>query len=334
VAVGEGEGQEDGERIEDVLRDVEPPADVGELWDLLRESVEALAQGLIARLPLIALGIVLFAVGLLLIKVAIGWTERGLVRARVDHAVQRLTVNLMRATLVLLVALWALSVAGVQVGAVLAGLGLAGLALAFALQNILENFVAGILILIRRPFRRGDQIETNEFSGTIEDIDLRVTHLRDFDDELVLIPNATVFTEPIVNLTRLGRRRTRVIVGIDYRDDHDRARQVLADAVVSVEGVLAAPAPEVLCIELGDSSVDFEVSYWTLPQMREVRFVRDRVLRACKSAVEAEGMTIPWPIRTLAADKQPLRVVEPEDATRPGRGVEGSGTGGRGGARG
>jgi small conductance mechanosensitive channel len=309
---------DEGDRIEDVLRDAEPPGDVGEMWDLLRESVEALGQGLIARLPLIALGIVLFALGLILIKVTITWTERGLERARVDHAVQRLTVNLMRATLVLLVALWALSVAGVQVGAVLAGLGLAGLALAFALQNILENFVAGILILIRKPFRRGDQIETNDFSGTIEDIDLRVTHLRDFDDELVLIPNATVFTEPIVNLTRLGRRRTRITVGIDYRDDHDRARAVLTAAVAGVEGVLTTPEPEVLCTELGESSVDFEVSYWTAPQMREVRFVRDRVLRACKSAVEAEGMTIPWPIRTLAADMQPLRVAGAADLAGTG----------------
>jgi small conductance mechanosensitive channel len=318
--VGDADGEGDDARIEDVLRDADPPADVGELWELLRESVEALTQGLIARLPLIALGIVLFAVGLILIKVTISWTERGLQRARVDHAVQRLTVNLMRATLVLLVALWALSVAGVQVGAVLAGLGLAGLALAFALQNILENFVAGILILIRKPFRRGDQIETNEFSGTIEDIDLRVTHLRDFDDELVLIPNATVFTEPIVNLTRLGRRRTRVMVGIDYRDDHDRAREVLAVAVAGVEGVLPTPQPEVLCTELGDSSVDFEVSYWTAPQMREVRFVRDRVIRACKSAVEAEGMTIPWPIRTLAADMQPLRVASASERRDEGGG--------------
>jgi small conductance mechanosensitive channel len=204
--------------------------------------------------------------------------------------------------------LFALSMIGVEVGAVLAGLGLAGLALAFALQNILENFVAGMLILIRKPFRPGDQIESNEFSGTVEDIDLRVTRLRDFDDEIVLIPNATVFTEPIINLTRMGRRRTRVIVGIDYRDDHDRAQEVLAATVREVDGVLATPEPEVLCIELGDSSVDFEVSYWTLPQMREVRFVRDRVLRACKSAVEAEGMTIPWPIRTLAADMQPLQL--------------------------
>jgi small conductance mechanosensitive channel len=295
--------------LSEVIRDVEVDiTDPASWWELVAEAAETLAAGFVARLPLIALGLLMLVLGLVAVRFAVRWTESGLRRARADVAVQRLVANLLRVLLVLLVLLFALSLMGVEVGAVLAGLGLAGLALAFALQNILENFVAGMLILIRKPFRPGDQIESNDFSGTVEDIDLRVTRLRDFDDEIVLIPNATVFTQPIVNLTRLGRRRTRVTVGIDYRDDHDRAREVLTDAVVGVHGVMTHPEPEVLCIELGDSSVDFEVSYWTLPQMREVRFVRDRVLRACKSAVEAEGMTIPWPIRTLAADMRPLRV--------------------------
>jgi small conductance mechanosensitive channel len=301
----EGTPADLGEVIRDVDVDIGDPAS---WFELLTEAAQSLAAGFIARLPLIVLGLLMFALGLFVVRYLVSWTESGLRRARADVAVQRLVANLLRVLLVLLVILFALSVMGIEVGAVLAGLGLAGLALAFALQNILENFVAGMLILIRKPFRPGDQIESNDFSGTVEDIDLRVTRLRDFDDEIVLIPNATVFTEPIINLTRMGRRRTRVLVGIDYRDDHDRAQQVLATTVREVEGVLAEPEPEVLCIELGDSSVDFEVSYWTAPQMREVRFVRDRVLRACKSAVEAEGMTIPWPIRTLAADQQPLRV--------------------------
>jgi small conductance mechanosensitive channel len=293
----------------DVIRDVEVDVTDPSSWlELLREAAETLAAGFIARLPLIAIALVALVLGLLAVRYVVRWTEAGLRRARADVAVQRLVANILRVLLVLLVLLFAVSLVGIEVGAVLAGLGLAGLALAFALQNILENFVAGILILIRKPFRPGDQIESNDFAGTVEDIDLRVTRLRDFDDQLVLIPNATVFTEPIINLTRMGRRRTRVLVGIDYRDDHDRARDVLEAAVREVDGVLVRPEPEVLCVELGDSSVDFEVSYWTAPAMREVRFVRDRVLRACKSAVEAEGMTIPWPIRTLAADAAPLRV--------------------------
>lgn len=303
----------EGPLLSDVEVDVTDPESV---LDTLVEAAEALADGFVARLPLVVLALVLAIVGLLLVKVVVRWTEHGLDRSRIDQAVSHLVVNLLRVALIVFVLLFALSVAGVQVGAALAGLGLAGLALAFALQNILENFVAGILILMRRPFRRGDQIETNDYAGIVEDIDLRVTKVRVFDGELVLIPNATVFTEPIVNLTRRGVRRTRVVVGIDYRDDHDRAREVLLEAVRGVEGVREHPEPEVLCIELGESSVDFEVAYWTSAQMQAVRHVRDRVLRACKSAVEAAGMTIPWPIRTLEWGAGELRTTAPADGAQ------------------
>ena len=296
--------------LDEPIFDLEPVSDPGELLELIREAAGALVRDFVVRLPLILLGLVVLVVGLLFVAVVVKAVDRGFERSRADHAAQRLVGNLLRAVLVLLVVLLALSVAGVQVGAVLAGLGLAGLALAFALQNILENFVAGVLILIRKPFRRGDQIETHEYQGTVEDIDLRVTHIRDFDGELVLVPNSMVFTEPIVNLTRLGPRRTRLTIGVDYGDDHDQARTVLQQALEGVAGVLDEPPCEVLLTELADSSVDFELAYWTQPTIREVRHVRDRVLSTCKRALEEAGMTIPWPIRTLAGEAS-IRIDDP-----------------------
>ena len=281
---------------------------VDDLVEVLRAALTDLAASAVAQLPVILLALVVLVLGLLLVRVVVRLVDRALRRSRVDTTVERLVVLVLRVTLVVAAVLFALSIAGVSVGAALAGLGLAGLALAFALQSILENFIAGVLILIRKPFRPGDQIIAGEFEGTVEDIDLRVTKLHSYDGQTVLIPNATVFTEPLVNLTRNGRRRTRVNVGIDYRDDHDAAGPLMEAAVTQVEGVLAEPAPQALVCELGDSSVDFEVRYWTAPQMLEVRQVQDRVLRACKTAVEGAGMSIPWPIRTLAPDQDALQV--------------------------
>jgi small conductance mechanosensitive channel len=296
-----------------ILREVEPYelsdlTDPSTVLDVIQSAVEDMVTGFLVRVPLFVLAVLILVLALIAIRVVMGLAARVLNRERIEHSVQRLIVIVLRVGLVTAAILLALSIAGVQVGAALAAIGLAGLALAFALQNILENFVAGLLILMRKPFLRGEQIETNEHAGTVDDVDLRVTRIRDFDGELVLIPNADVFTHPIVNLTRLGRRRTRVIVGIDYRDDHDMAREVLLAAVRGAPGVLAEPAPEVLVVELGESSVDFEVAYWSAPDMMSVRATRDAVLRACKSAVEAAGLTIPWPIRTLAADRHPLQV--------------------------
>jgi small conductance mechanosensitive channel len=129
----------------------------------------------------------------------------------------------------------------VPVGAALAGLGLAGLAIAFAVQSILENFVAGILLIIRKPIVHGEQVIIGDWEGTVEDIDLRVTRLIDYDGELVIIPNGEVFRSTLVNLTRRGTRRSRVIVGIDYRDDHDAAGPLLEAAAASVPAVLPPP---------------------------------------------------------------------------------------------
>jgi small conductance mechanosensitive channel len=295
--------------VEELLGE-DPPEVTGvdDLLQVLLDAVQDLATSFAQRVPLFVLGALVLLVTLVATRLAIKVFERGMRRARIDHTVERLISNLLRVALVTAAFLLAMSVAGISVGALLAGVGLAGLALAFALQNILENFVAGVLILIRRPFRRGDQVVTNEYAGVIMDIDLRVTRLRVFDGEEVLIPNATVFTEPITNLTRLGSRRTQIVVGIDYRDDHTAVQTLLLDVVAAVPGVLDVPEPEVLLAEFGESSVDVEVSYWTAPDMRSVRHVRHHVLVACKTAIEGAGMTIPWPIRTLAADRDALQV--------------------------
>ncbi len=279
-----------------------PPDSVSGAASLVLEQLREMGTRLLTNLPLIGVGIVLLVLGLLAASYLAKLSARGLRRTGADHVVISLSARLIRLVTVIAVILLALSVAGVNVGAALAGLGIAGLAVAFAMQNILENFVAGVLLLVRKPFRSGDQIRTGEIEGTVEEIDLRVTRLVDYDGELILVPNADVFTKTLVNLTRRGKRRSRVTVGIDYRDDHDRAREILREAVTGVEGVLAVPAPEVLLTELGESSVNFEVRYWTLPDISSVLRTQDRVLSAAKSAIEGAGMTIPWPIRTLSFD--------------------------------
>jgi small conductance mechanosensitive channel len=300
--------------------------DPGSVVERLGDAVTDLANSMIAQVPLILLGTVVFVLGLLLV----GLAHRGVVRAttarRADPAVARLIQVMTRIALVLLVSLLALSVAGVDVGSALAALGLAGLAIAFAIQSILENFIAGILILIRRPFRPGDQVRLGDYEGTVSDVNMRVTTLLQFDGEKVLLPNALVFNEPITNTTERGRRRSVAVVGVDYRNDHDRARELLLETVQGVEGVLPTPAPRVLLGELNESSVDFRLLYWTLPEQAEVNGVRDRVLGAAKSAIEDAGMTIPWPIRTLVLDpesREALRSLTAPGDAAPGHAAPG-----------
>lgn len=282
--------------------EIDSPEGLGEATSVLVDSIEGLVEGFLRSLPLIGIGLLIVLAGVLLARGVGRGTARAVTRAGGDQVVVNLTERLARLLMVLAAVLLALSVAGVPVGAALAGVGIAGLAIAFALQSILENFVAGVLLIIRKPITHGEQVRIGEHEGTVDDIDLRVTRLIDYDGEQVIIPNGEVFKAVIVNLTRRGRRRTRVVVGIDYRDDHDAAGALLEGAVATVAGVLDSPAPQARCIEMGESSVDFEIRYWTAPDIATVVDAQDQVLRAVKSAIEAAGMQIPWPIRTLSFD--------------------------------
>lgn len=305
-----------------ILRDVDSPelselTDPATLRELVGDAIAELAGDLLVRLPLIVLAIVVFVILLLIVRFTLFGVKRGMLRADVDFPVRRLVANLLRIVLIVVAVAVALSIAGIEVGALLAGLGLLGLGLALAMQNILENFIAGVLLLIRKPYNRNEIIETNGIEGFVEDIDLRVTTIRQYDGTVTLVPNADVLDNPLTNLTRRGIRRSEVMVGIDYRDDHEQAREVLLLAVDRCPSVLEDPPPAVLLRELADSSVDFEVRFWFDVGVSVLPLVEDEVLRACKSAVDAAGLTIPWPIRTLAADTSPLEVRQPDRAPSP-----------------
>ncbi len=246
----------------------------------------------------VGIGLVAFVIALLLAKAV----ERALARTRADHVAVVLLSRIVRLLGTIGALLITLAIAGVEVGSVVAGLAVAGVAVGLAVQGILENFVAGVILLVRKPFSAGDQVRSGDYEGTIDSVDLRVTRLIDYNGELILIPNRDVYNNALVNLTRRGKRRTVVMVGVDYRDDHDDARTVIFEAISTVDGVLDHPEPEVLLTELGDSSVDFEVRYWTRPDIRSVRRTQDRVLAAAKRGIQDAGLTIPWPIRTLVPD--------------------------------
>lgn len=187
----------------------------------------------------------------------------------------------------------------IRVAPLLGALGIVGIALAFALQDILENFVAGIMLQTRRPFMVGDQIDTNDYAGTVEDVNTRAVVLKTFDGERVLIPSSMVLKNPIHNNTAFEKRRTTVSVGVSYDADLGEARDVVLRAVADIDGVLDNPSPEAYVEELGDSSVNFALRYWHEPTIAEFWQVRDRVIEAVFGALGAAGIEIPFPQRTV-----------------------------------
>jgi len=196
---------------------------------------------------------------------------------------------------------YALSALDVRLGPLLGALGIGGLALAFAAQSILENFFSSVLIQARRPFRVGDQVVLGDgaIEGVVEDVNFRVVIIKTFDGERVLVPSSQVIQNPIVNVTARGPWRTTLQVGVTYDTDLRTAQQVLLEATRGVDGVLASPPPEVWFEGFGDSSLDLAIRFWHTPEMPTRWRVRSGVGMAAKDALDAAGIEIPFPQRTL-----------------------------------
>lgn len=208
--------------------------------------------------------------------------------------------------------IYALSTLEVRVGPLLGALGIGGLALALALQEILSNLVAGVLLQVRRPFHRGDQIITGDHEGTVLDVDLRVVTLRTFDGVVVFIPNSQVLANPIINNTRRPQRRTTLTVGVAYDTDLETAQRVIVAAVAGAEHVAQTTPPEAWVEQFGESSIDFAVRFWHAADIASMWRARSSAAMAVKAAFDEAGITIPFPQRTLwlGAGAETLRLTD------------------------
>jgi len=187
---------------------------------------------------------------------------------------------------------------GLALGDIIALLGLSSVAIGFAFQDIFKNFLAGILLLVDQPFQVNDQIIVSDYEGTVRNIAIRATEVETYQGEMIVIPNSILFTNSVQVMTHNPTRRTDLAIGLDYNTPLEPARQVLQRAVETVDGVLAAPTPEVDIVSFGDSAIDFVVRYWTRSQIAIVRRTRTQVMVALKAACDQAEFNIPYPIRT------------------------------------
>ena len=230
--------------------------------------------------------------------------ERIVRRTDNEGQIARFVGHMVQNLLALVGLIYALNVLSVRIGPLLGALGITGIAIAFALTAILENVFASVVLKTRRPIRIGDQVSSNEVSGTVEEINFRTVVLRSFDGESVVLPSSLVIKGAITNHTERGTRRTVLTVGVGYRTDLPRAQAAILRAVAEVDGVLASPPPEAWVTTFGESSIDFDVRYWHVPDIASVFRIRSGVAMAIKATFDAEGIEIPFPQRvvTMVAD--------------------------------
>ena len=238
----------------------------------------------------------------------IGWILRRLTsRALAGQGplISRLVGRLVFGLVLAFGFVYALNQVGVSIGPLLGLLGLLGLALALAFQEVLANFIAGIMLSVQRPFRVGDEIRTSGYEGVVEDVSLRTTTLRTFDGVQVYIPNSEVWKNAIENSTETSLRRTTLALGVSYSDDLDAAQRLILDTLSSVDGVVAEPAPQAFVHEFGDSSINFAVRFWHESGIADEWKVRDEAARRLKRDLDDAGVEIPFPQLDLHVQRLP-----------------------------
>jgi len=260
-------------------------------------QVTAMLDGFVQSIPVIVVAIIV----LLLTGLVAGFAAK--IADRITEKTEiRLSLRNLVETLVKL-AIWLLGImlAAIIVfpdltpGSLFAGLGIGAVAIGFAFQDIFENFLAGVLIMLREKMQIGDVIECEGITGKVEHITLRETHIRALSGELTVVPNSILFKNPVEILTDQDQRRFDVVIGVSYDSNLDQAAEVIRTAVESVDGINMDKGIDVFAQEFNSSSVDFKVRWWAGSTNRDGHESRDKVVRAIKSGLENAGIEIPFP---------------------------------------
>jgi small conductance mechanosensitive channel len=245
---------------------------------------------------------VLFAIIILIVgawaaKVIKGLINRLLTKRNLDPIIVGFVANFAYILLMVFVVLAALGKVGVQTTSFIAVIGAAGLAIGLALQGSLANFAAGFLMILFRPFKKGDYIEAGGTAGIVDQIQVFTTILKTPDNRLVIVPNAKIMGDNITNYSAMDRRRLDLTFGVSYSDDIPKVKSVLKQIAESDERVLKDPAPQILLGALADSSVNFIMRVWV--KSSDYWPFNFETIEKVKIEFDKQGITIPFPQRDI-----------------------------------
>lgn len=261
-------------------------------------ALERIAERFLDFLPDLVSALIIFLIGLYLANLVVRLLTNMLRRRNVKPEAYQVITQIVRWSLISLVTITALEQVRFDLTAFVAGLGVVGFTIGFALKDISENFVAGLMLLLQRPFELGDVIRVDEFEGRVVEVSLRATEMETMDGKNVLLPNAMLLTSPLTNLTRSPLARISVDVGVAYDADLDEVRRVTIAAVAELPEVLADPPPFVIFHTFAASSINLTVYYWIDERETRRLVAADLGVTAVKRAYDRAGIEIPYPVQT------------------------------------
>ncbi|MFY0598892.1 MAG: mechanosensitive ion channel [Cyclobacteriaceae bacterium] len=276
--------------------------DINEAVSLAIGKIENWLESLSSMLPNLAVALMILILFFFIARLTKKLTKRILNRFSNRAAVNMLLTTIIHILTIGIGAIIALNVLQLErtITSLLAGAGILGLALGFAFQDIAANFISGILMAFRQPIKVGDIIETNDYMGKVEEINLRVTIIRTFQGLNVIIPNRDVFQKPLTNYTKTNDRRIDLELGVSYADDLEKVRDLTEKTIKELPFLLEGREVNLFFSEFGSSSINFKIMFWVkYPDHPGFLTARSEAIIAIKKAFDENGITIPFPIRTL-----------------------------------
>ncbi|WP_371194232.1 mechanosensitive ion channel family protein [Glaciecola sp. SC05] len=241
----------------------------------------------------LVVAIIIFVIGKMVVNILVNLVGKLLGRASYDPMLVNFLKSIVKAVLMLFVIIAALGRLGIDTTSLIAILGAAGLAIGLSLQGSLQNFAAGVMLLVFKPFKSGNFVDAGGAMGTVKSIGIFTTVMNTPDNKEIIVPNGAIYGGNITNFSAKDTRRVDMVFGIGYGDDLKKAKAVLEEMVMADERILKDPAPQVAVSELGDSSVNFVVRPWV--NASDYWGVMFDFTEAVKIRFDAEGISIPFP---------------------------------------
>lgn len=245
----------------------------------------------------IVAAILIFVIGRFIAKIIVKTIKRVMTRASIEDTLRDFLGNIIQAILTVVIVIAALEQLGVNTTSVLAVFAAAGLAIGLAFKDSLSNFAAGIMLILFKPFRTGDFVEAAGVSGIIERIQIFNTVMRTGDNREITVPNSQIYGGIITNYSARDTRRIDLVIGIGYDDNIKSAKTLIENILGQDSRVLGDPAPTIMVLELGESSVDIAVRPWV--KSEDYWATRADILQNIKETFDTEGISIPYPQRDI-----------------------------------
>ena len=265
-------------------------------------DVQALMTRLITYLPNLFSALLLLFIFWVANRVIQRMLSAALIRMKIVRQAQGLILRTTRFAVYIFALLTVADQLKINITSLIAGVGVMGLALSFAAQDTISNIISGVVIIIDGPFKEGDWISIGQMHATVTEIRLRTTVLTTFDNETVVVPNKQLAQERIVNYTMTPKSRVKVSLGIAYKEDMQRARNIMLETVKGDERILPEPSPGVIVTDLGASSVNMQLRFWIEDPLLKFNLMWEYTEK-CKQALDRANIEIPFPHMQLFLEK-------------------------------